>query len=394
MTMNQQADLIEAEREALASLAPDTVSNDGAGEITPKHKSAREVAESILGWASDHHLLDPACTIAQAAPAVAPSDGTLFNSAGNSLHLLRSKVMAGALYNEGEKTVYVLTRKKLSAAAQKNMPAWHSGIVVKYIHFGQAQSGGLAPASDGLSYREYQGRYCCGSSIHPARYPGAGTIGCLLRDDQGQLYGLTANHVSGLANYADEGEKILAPGHIDITPKGRDPFTIGVHIKALPMNHGSPTNVNISENTDAAIFQIRNADSVSSSQGGYFDTPAQVADPVGGMLLEKVGRTTGHTMGRVIGLSPTPVPVGYQLPAVGGNATVYFNQLVTVIGENGAPFSLQGDSGALVIGMAGDGSTVAVGLVIAGTNTGYSLILPLRPILASLNMTLVSQHHA
>lgn len=358
-------------------------------------RTAREVSERILSWASEHHLLDPSTAVAHQAPAEGPDDGSLFKPGGNTVHALRAKVVAGVLYNDAEKSVYVLTRKKLSATAQKAMPGWQSGIIVKYIHFGQAQAGGQTPASDGPSYREMQGEhYCCGSSIHPARYPGAGTIGCLLRDAAGQLYGLTANHVSGLANYADEGEKILAPGHNDITPRGRDPFTIGVHVRALPMNHGSPTNVNIDDNTDAAVFQIRNPAAVSSSQGGFFDTPCRVADPIGGMAVEKVGRTTGYTTGRIMGLSPTPVPVSYQLPAVGGNATVYFNQLVTVIGENGTPFSLGGDSGSLVVGTAEDGTPAAIGMVIAGTNTGYSLILPLAPILTSLDMTLVSQHNA
>lgn len=361
--------------------------------ITQK-KSAKEVAHEILSWASEHHLLDPAAFVAQQAEPVAPNDGSLFKSGGNNIYVLRSKVVAGTLYNEAEKTVYILTRKRLSATAQKSMPSWHSGVTVKYLHFGQAQAGCQAQAADGASYREVAGHYACGSSIHPARYPGAGTFGCLLRDADGQLYGLTANHVSGLGNYADEGEKILAPGHFDISPKGRDPFTIGVHVKALPMNHGSPTNVNIDENTDAAVFQIRNPENVSSSQGGYFDTPAVVTQPIGGMAVEKVGRTTGYTTGRIIGLTPNPVAVGYQLPAVGGNATVYFNQLITVTGENGAPFSLPGDSGALVVGMAPDGHPAAVGLVIAGTNTGYSLILPIGPILTALNMTLVSQHNA
>lgn len=400
LLMPEQADLLDEElqeeEESSEVIGADTAIEAEAADQPPEPAiklTAKEAAERILSWAQEHHLLDTLAVTSHATPAEAPDDGTLFKAQGQMIHSLRTKQVAGVIYSEGEKTVYVLTRKRLSATAQKNMPGWHSGVTVKYIHFGQAQTGGNTQPSDGQSYRDVQSRYSCGSSIHPARYPGAGTIGCLIKDADGQMYGLTANHVSGLANYADEGEKILAPGHSDITPKGRDPFTIGVHVRALPMNHGSPTNVNIDENTDAAIFMIRQPDAVSSSQGGYYDTPAIHGEPKGGMLVEKVGRTTGYTNGKIMGLSPSPVAVSYQLPAVGGNATVYFNNLITVIGENGTPFSMGGDSGSLVVGQAEDGTHCAVGMVIAGTNTGYSLILPIGPILETLGMTLVSNHN-
>lgn len=358
--------------------------------------AARTVAEQVLAWAAEHHLVDPLVVTGQSVSAEGPSDNTLFpQHDGNTLLTLRTKQIGGVIYNEAARTVYVLMRRRIGKMALKSMPMWHSGVAVKYLNFGQAQAGTQAQPPDGPSYREVNdGRYCCGSSIHPARYPGAGTIGALLADPVGTLYGLTANHVSGLGNYADSGEKILAPGHSDITPAGRDPFTIGVHFKALPMNPGSPTNVDIQQNTDAAVFAIRSPDQVSSSQGGYFDTPDRVAEPIGDMRVEKVGRTTGYTIGKIIGVAPGPMAVGYNLAKVGGNATVYFNQLLMVFGDNGTPFSAPGDSGALVVGQDAEGHPCAVGMVIAGTNTGYSLILPLSPILQSLNMRLVSRHNA
>lgn len=394
----EQHTLAETPPPEHAGLSPSSTEEAVAAEATPaSHRpSAKEVAEQVLSWANGHHLLDPAVIPAQGVFPEGPTDGTLFpdQSGSNTLHVLRTKQVAGVVYSESEKTVSILTRRKLPDRAVKSMPSYHSGLTVRYLYFGNAQAGTQAQSADGPSYREVNGRYSCGSSIHPARYPGAGTLGCLLRDAQGQLYGLSANHVSGLANYSDEGEKILAPGHSDITPAGCDPFTIGVHIRALPMIQGSPTNVNISDNTDAAVFLIRDPEKVSSSQGGYYDTPTSVRDPEGGMLVEKVGRTTGHSMGRVVGISPSPFAVGYQLSAVSGNATVYFNNLVMVFGENGSLFSMPGDSGSLIVGMEPDGSRHAVGILIAGTGTGFSLILPLQPILQALSMDLVSDHHA
>jgi hypothetical protein len=357
----------------------------------PKKISAREGAEQMLAWAEEHHMLDEMTIGAQSAAAVAPQDGSLFPHAQRAISTLRTKQIAGVLFNEEERTVYVLTRRKLGQHQIKTLPLRHQDIDIKYLHYGHAQSGQTQPP-DGPAYHELNGRYCCGSSIHPAKHPGAGTLGCLLRDASGNLYGLSANHVSGLASYADHGEKILAPGHSDITAQGRDPFTIGVHVRALTMVPGSPTNVDIAANSDAAVFAIRQPDSVSSHQAGHYDTPAIVADPKGGMLIEKIGRTTGHTTGRILGMSPTPQGVSYQMSAVGGNATVYFNSLVTARGENGGLFSTFGDSGSLVVGQT-DTGYAAIGLVVAGTNTGYSLILPIRPILEALDMTLVANHY-
>lgn len=403
-TTPDQADRLDLDDEVtpaaseLPAAEADTANLTAAAEHASTHatsarRSAREVAESLLAWAEQHHMLDPLTVTSHGAQAAAPEDGTLFPAQGDTLYTLRNKQVAGVLFNEPEHCVYVLTRKRIGVRALKNMPSWQGGNAIKYLYYGQASAGDNRQPADQASYRLIHDRYTCGSSVHPARFPGAGTLGCLVRDAAGQMYGLSANHVSGLSNYAEGGEKILAPGHMDITPAGCDPFTIGVHHRGLPMVHGSPANVNISQNSDAAVFLIRDPERVSSSQGGYYDTPSAVSIPVGGMQVEKVGRTTGYTTGRIIGESPAPQPIGYQVAAVGGNATVYFNNVMMVFGENGAPFSQAGDSGSLVVSRNEAGEPCAVGLVVAGTSSGYSLILPIAPILEALQMTLVSGHY-
>lgn len=356
--------------------------------------SAKEAASRMLAWAREHRLLDVAAAVAHGSAPTEPDDGSLFPDNHPALPTLRAKQILGVAFSDSERTIHVLTRKKITDRSIKEMPSWQSGIAVNYLHIGTAQTGNHTMAANGPSYRELNGRYCCGSSVHPARYPGAGTIGCLLKDKEGRLYGLSANHVSGLSNYSESGEKILAPGHSDITPDGRDPFTIGVHVKALPMTQGSMANVDIRHNTDAAIFAIRDPNAVSSAQGGHFDTPSVVADPAGGMMVEKVARTSGYTTGRIVGVSVAALPIEYQMPAVKGSSVVYFDGLSVIRGENGEPFSAPGDSGSLVIGRAKDGTSCAVGLLIAGTREGLSLMLPIRPILEALDMSLVSGHHA
>ncbi|MCK2095203.1 S1 family peptidase [Thauera aromatica] len=402
--MPDHADDIELAEEPMpldtAQHAQEISAPGSTGEAPPAatagcgaRRGAREVAESLLVWAEQHHMLDPLTVTSHGAVAVAPEDGTLFSAHGDTLHTLRNKQVAGVLFNEPEHCVYVLTRKRIGVRALKGMPNWQGGNAIKYLYYGQASAGDNRQPADQASYRIVQGRYTCGSSIHPARFPGAGTLGCLVRDAAGQMYGLSANHVSGLSNYAEGGEKILAPGHMDITPAGCDPFTIGAHHRGLPMVHGSPANVNISQNSDAAVFLIRDPERVSSSQGGYYDTPGLIGIPTGGMEVEKVGRSTGYTTGRIIGESAAPQAIGYQVSAVGGNATVYFNSVMMVFGENGAPFSQPGDSGALVVGRTESGEPCAVGLVVAGTSSGYSLILPIAPILEALQMILVFGHY-
>lgn len=243
-----------------------------------------------------------------------------------------------------------------------------------------------------------QARYTCGSSISVGNYMDAGTLGALVRDQAGQLYGLSNNHVCGSCNHADVGLPILAPGVFDVVAGGLDPFTIGYHASTLQMTPGSVTIVNPGNNHDAAIFRIGNENLLTSYQGDSYDTPSAVAPMVAGMKVEKVGRTTGWTTGTVQCQIAGPMPINYTAPNYGFNGRVFYDPAFYITGETDV-FSDNGDSGSLIVTTLPDGSRAAVGLVVGGSSSGsvpggkLTIALPIMSVLATLNLMLVSGHN-
>ena len=107
------------------------------------------------------------------------------------------------------------------------------------------------------TFKIHNNRYTCGSSIFTGNRIGAGTLGCLVKDASGVLYGLTNNHVTGGCSYSEPELPVVAPGPADVVAGGFDPFTIGHHHKVLQLSVGSPDNVDVSDNLDAALFKIK-----------------------------------------------------------------------------------------------------------------------------------------
>jgi len=220
---------------------------------------------------------------------------------------------------------------------------------------------------------------------------GAGTLGAIVRGPDGKLYGLTNNHVSGACNLAAPGLPILCPGPLDATEENISPFTIGRHARLLPISEGIPENIDVGNNVDAAIFDLESAEQVSSMQGDSFDTPTSVVEAQGGWRVEKVGRTTGFTTGKIVGVVAAPMGVGYNIKEYGVSKTVFFNDIIMVEGENGQPFSKAGDSGSLVVAYDDAGVRHAVGLIFAGNEVrGHSYVVPLQVVLEKLGVELVS----
>lgn len=363
-------------------------------ETVENKMSARETAFAFKAWAQENHLIGeefPVQLDLNVEERDAAFDSLRITAA--SEYILRQKQITGVAFNNAQNQVIVLTARKVAQKDLKVLPTTfgEENIPVVYVHGGNAQAGGPVQNIPPAPYALTQGgQYACGGSIHPARFVGSGTLGCLVRDANGVLYGLTNNHVSGMCNYAFEGEKILAPGHTDITAAGIDPFTIGYHFASLPMVPGVPDNVNVSVNQDAALVRISNEARVSSMQGSTYDTPANTWDLEANQDVEKVGRTTGHTSGKVLGQMAGAFAVNYQVPNLGAQQA-YFDS-VFVVASAGAPFSQPGDSGSLVVANL-NGEKFAVGLVFAGDSQGLSYLLPLNPILTSFNVNLATGHN-
>lgn len=179
----------------------------------------------------------------------------------------------------------------------------------------------------------------------------AGTLGAFVRVD-GALHVLSNYHVLVGSPSAAVGDAILQPGPAD---GGRDPADrVGTLAAWVPLE---PDGRAVA---DAAVALLDDAQVDPTYPVGAVTTTAEV---LGAEEVEKVGRTTGVTRGRVTAIELDDVVVGYG-PELG---EIAFDGQIEVEGLAGSAFSRGGDSGSLVY-RTQDGA--AVGLLFAGSETG------------------------
>ena len=328
--------------------------------------------------------------------------GKLHRECATSTVIRRGGVIDSAeTFNEPGRTIFIYTRRKVYKKDLKILPTSINTCGISYTQ-GHVDDLGEEPnQTQGAAYTviqtQGQHRYTCGSSISPGNEDSAGTFGAVV-SKSGQLFGLTNNHVTGGCNHSGIGLPILAPGVRDVIPNGIHPFTIGLHSALIPYNIGRVGNIDVSKNIDAAIFELVAPANTSSMQGTVYDTPTSILDPTEGMRVEKVGRTTGHTIGTIMGRELTPIAINASSAKHGFSGTILFCNVWTVHGQADA-FSLAGDSGSLVVNVDAQGNRHAVGLVFAGGQDSSapgnmrSFILPIQPMLDELGVTLVGGHN-
>jgi hypothetical protein len=185
----------------------------------------------------------------------------------------------------------------------------------------------------------------------------AGTIGARVTDGS-RLFALSNNHIFAANNGGRTGDNLLQPGVVD---GGRDPDdVIGTLHDYEPLRFCRAMICEMNR-IDAAIA-LTTADDVGfeTPEGGYGSPRASTVEAELGMSVQKYGRTTGHTVGRVSGLNAT-IDVGYR------DGTARFEKQVVISGRG---FSAGGDSGSLIVTK---GLLLAdrrpVGLLFAGTQT-------------------------
>ena len=231
-------------------------------------------------------------------------------------------------------------------------------------------------------------RIACGSSCAPAGENYSGTFGALVNRD-GVMMALSNNHVFAACNHIPVGQPILSPSAIDAQPSIPAPRQLCQHSQIIELRSGTPELVSL-VHSDAAIATVPDKAIVSSWQGdnsGY-DTPTETIEPISGLRVKKVGRTTGLTFGTVEALIPTPMLLPYKLRYF--TAHVWFTDVWTIKADKDKQFALPGDSGSLVISEDGKES---VGLLFAATNKGdYGFIAPIETVLHDLNLTLIGNH--
>jgi hypothetical protein len=362
--------------------------------------TAKQVASSIRKWAQATNLLPPlqdaleVLYVAEVAPAV-------FD--GPAEQILRQRGISSIAYNDTDEAVFVYTKRKVSQKEVLQLPTLIGNCDISFPS-GEPEDLTAPPQQTQgapFSLVPVNGAhfYACGSSISPGNSASAGTLGALVTDADGTLFGLTNNHVTGGCSHSQVGLPVLAPGVLDVAANLLPPFTLGFHAQVLQMFPGDGGNVDVTENTDAAIFKIANPAQVSSYQGDNYDTPTEVIPPEENMMVEKVGRTTRHTVGRIVGRELLPVRVNVSAANHNYQAVILFPEVFVVHGEDG-PFSMGGDSGSLVVNRKIDGTLAAIGLLFAGGSDTKApgnyrtFVLPIGPILDRFGLTLLGGHNA
>jgi len=186
----------------------------------------------------------------------------------------------------------------------------------------------------------------------------AGTIGGIFFDKDNHPVILSNNHVLANENNASIGDPIYQPGPLD--SRGSLQFTGWNNTPAnLPYFATLKDFVQLSTSgnkQDSAIARIHqsflDAGMISDVYPTVNKPLAGFGTPVVNMAVQKMGRTTGYTTGRVIGLNAS-FTIGYDA------GQMRFNECVVC-----SNMSAGGDSGSLIFDM----NMNAVALLFAGSN--------------------------
>ncbi len=226
----------------------------------------------------------------------------------------------------------------------------------------------------------------------------AGTFGCLVRRGA-DVYLLSNNHVLANTNQGTQGDAILQPGRYDggtlddqiAVLEQWVPIEMGVGesecplaqstvsvLNALASTLGSRSRVMALQDQDAetqvdcALARPLSPDQVRPDIL-YIGMPRGVREGTLGMQVQKTGRTTGHTTGRITQIDVT-VQVDYN-----GQMVTFVDQLMTTGMSQG------GDSGSAILDM----DRYVVGLLLAGSDMA-TMLNPIQAVLSALNVQVVT----
>jgi hypothetical protein len=181
----------------------------------------------------------------------------------------------------------------------------------------------------------------------------AGTLGGFVRVD-GRLAVLSNNHVLAASDAARLGDPVLQPGPAD---GGTSRDRVG---SLTAFEDLSAVRANLVD-AAVAVLDAGVGAEPGALPGGPLSGPVpRSLDIEPDELVEKVGRTTGHTRGRITAVEVDGVAVQYD------EGVYTFDDQIEIAGRAGA-FSQGGDSGS-VIWRSRD--RAPLGLLFAGSDTG------------------------
>jgi hypothetical protein len=196
----------------------------------------------------------------------------------------------------------------------------------------------------------------------------SGTFGCLLEDEQKNLFILSCAHVlSDAAGLVGDAILQPAPHYGGVSPQDQ----IGRLTKSIPLWNGTCV-------ADAAVAEVDPADVIPDVLGLGKPTGVRILNRIG-LSVQKSGDQTGVTQGTVVGIKATIGPL-----QINGAANIFFNDAIITTGMSDG-----GDSGSLLMDNGLRGIGILFGGLASGSQLNISWYNPLEPILNNLGLKLV-----
>lgn len=218
---------------------------------------------------------------------------------------------------------------------------------------------------------KYRGRWWCT----------VGTLAARVVDGDGNVFALSNNHVYALENDAVIGDKILQPGRVDMPSGGCGSSTEIAAAEIGTLDRYERIDFGGNNTIDAALAATTTGDLGNATPPEGYGLPnSATVDATFNMLVQKYGRTTELTHGKVTNISAT-VNVGYN----GGMAT-FVDQIIV---ESAGAFIQGGDSGSLLVTDDGSANPNPVGLLFAGNSSGtFSIANDIDAVLSKFGVTI------
>lgn len=293
---------------------------------------------------------------AQAASPATISTISIIPPGSNIVGVGYGTKLAGGVIQE-EQAVRVYVRAKLSRSllpTNEEVPLTVNGISTDVIQVGDIVA--LQRPTE------------CGVSVGHFLIT-AGTLGCLVKQSNGDLFILSNNHVLANSNDAQNGDNILHPGPMD---GGDSSSPIAQLTDFEPLKLDDNPNF-----IDAAIAKVINIGDIKPSIVTIGNVQQPVMPAAQFQSVRKQGRTTQHTVGIITDLM-ADIRVRY------GGKVAYFENQLAITGMSGS-FSSGGDSGSLIVDAV---TRRPVGLLFAGGgNTTFAN--PIDRVLARFNIDIL-----
>lgn len=226
--------------------------------------------------------------------------------------------------------------------------------------------------TSGSNIKDINASFCC-----------TGTLGSLVKDTSGNLYILSNNHVLARSNAGAVGETIMQRGYVDTVPVCSKTGTINVaHLtKFVKLNFTGGNNL-----VDAAIAKVVSGEvNTAGTILQIGNISSTTVNPSVNLAVEKSGRTTSKTTGKIASLNVTVTVSGYGPCGMGKNTAKFINQFLI----NSSTFSAGGDSGSLIVTQPAAGKKPnPVGLLFAGSSTS-TIGNPIKSVLSALGVSFV-----